>query len=67
MANIYKQSVSQENNNVIGIDTPKRLIVQYYDDVAEENKQLIVNYDDLTTSEKATFDAYQALCESKMV
>ena len=67
MANIYKQSVSQENNNVIGIDTPKRFIVQYYDDVAEQDKQEIVNYDDLTTEEKAAYDAFQALCESKMI
>ena len=63
MALIYKQTVTQETTQ--GID--ERLIVQYFDDVAEEDKQNIVNYDDLTTEEKATFDAYKTLCESKMV
>jgi len=63
MANILKQTNTQQEQTPI----PKRLIVQYYDDVAEENKQTITNYEDLTVEEKATFDAYQALCESKMV
>jgi hypothetical protein len=63
MANILKQEVTQQATNSF----EKRVIVQYYDDVANEDKQTINNYEDLTTEEKATFDAYQALCESKMV
>ena len=63
MANILKQEVTQQETNSF----PKRLIVQYFDDVSQEDKQQIVNYDDLTTEEKTTFDAYQALCESKMI
>lgn len=63
MANILKQEVTQQATNSF----VKRLIVQYFDDVVKEDKQQIVNYDDLTTEEKATFDAYQALCESKMI
>lgn len=63
MANVYKQTVQQEASG----DIPKRIIVQYFDDVAEENKQQIVNYDDLTTEEKADFDAFITLCQSKMV
>lgn len=62
MANSLIQATSQQEQNNI----PKRVIVQYYDDVSEQTNQNIVNYDDLTTEEKATFDAYQALCESKM-
>ena len=63
MANILNQTVTQTDIEL----TPKRLIVQYTDDVTFESKQEIVNYDNLTTGEKATFDAYQSLCESKMV
>ena len=63
MANILKQSVTQEGNE----NFSTRVIVQYFDDVTNEEKQTINNYDDLTTEEKATFDAYKALCESKMV
>lgn len=61
--NILIQTNTQQAKETI----PTRLIVQYFDDVAEEDKQVIVNYDDLTTEEKATFDAYQTLAESKMV
>jgi hypothetical protein len=63
MAKILKQVVTQE---AIGL-VPKRIIVQYFDDVAEEDKQTITNYDDMTTEEKATFDAFITLSESKMV
>ena len=63
MANILKQVVTQKGNAEI----PQRIIVQYYDDVAEEDKQTITNYDDMTTEEKATYDAFIALSESKMV
>lgn len=66
MALIYKQTVTQ-NEKTSPLPMDERLIVQYFDDVAEEDKQNIVNYDDLTAEEQATFDAYKALCESKMV
>ena len=64
MANILRQVIAREAEGII----PKRMIVQYYDDAApEEKKQVIVNYDDLTTEEKADFDAFITLSESKMV
>ena len=61
MANTLKQTVTQEATSF----SLERLIVQYND--GEKDTQQVVNYEDLTTEEKATFDAYQALCESKMV
>lgn len=63
MANILKQSVTQEASEF----TSLRVLVQYVDDTTNEDKQEVVNYDDLTTEEKETFDAYKTLCESKMV
>lgn len=63
MALIYKQTVVQEASQGV----QQRMIVQYCDDVTGEDKQVIVDYADLTTEEKSTFDAYKALCESKMV
>jgi len=63
MANTLIQTVTQEPKNTI----PKRVFIQYDNGVSDEPVQQIVNYEDLTTEEKATFDAYKALCESKMV
>jgi len=63
MANILKQVVTQIGNEEI----PQRIIVQYLDDVTNEEKQTITNYDDLTIEEKATYDAFITLSESKMV
>ena len=63
MANILKQTNTQQDQTPI----PKRVIVQYYDDVTEEDKQAINNYEDLTVEEKSIFDAYQSFCESKMI
>lgn len=64
MANVLKQVVEQEAQG----DIPQRMIVQYYDDAAPETPlQVIVNYDDLTTGEKADFDSFISLAESKMV
>ena len=63
MANILKQIVEQEANDYI----QKRFIVQYVDDATNEDKQEIVNYEDLTTEEKATYDAFVSLASSKMV
>ena len=61
MANILKQSFIQ-----VGIpQIPKRLIIQY--DSEMEEKQKLVNYDDLTTEQKAIFDSYEALSNSFMV
>jgi len=58
MEKVINQSVSQYN--VLGLD--KRLIVQFSE--GEMPGQIIVNYDDLTTEQKAVFDSYQTLCES---
>lgn len=63
MGNILKQVVTQKGN----VEIPQRIIVQYYDDVAEEDKQIILNYDGMTTEEKATYEAFITLSESKMV
>ena len=63
MANILKQSVTQKTTEF----TSLRVLVQYVDDATNEDKQQVVNYEDLTTEEKEIFDAYQAICESKMV
>lgn len=62
MANILNQVVVQEN--VEGIE--KRMIVQYTDDVTEESSQVIVDYSTLTVEEKATYDAFIALSNSKI-
>ena len=63
MANVIIQTVVQIGHDKI----EKRMIVQYHDDVAVEDKQVIVNYDDLSAGDKVTYDAYQALCEAQMV
>ena len=62
MANILNQIVVQEN--VEGIN--KRMLVQYTDNVTNENSQSIVDYDTLTVEEKITFDNFIALGSSKM-
>lgn len=62
MANILNQVVVQDN--VEGIE--KRMIVQYKDDVTEESSQVIVDYNSLTAEEKATYDAFIALTNSKI-
>ena len=63
MANILKQVVTQEQGGIV----PQRIIVQYFDDVTNDDKQTITNYDNLTTEEKATFDAFITLSKSKMI
>lgn len=60
--NTIKQTVVQYN---IDEFVPKRMIVQYTNNQSEDT-QVIVNYDDLSVDEKATFDAFKALSESKM-
>ena len=62
MANILNQVVVQDN--VEGIE--KRMIVQYSDDVTEESSQVIVDYNSLTAEEKATYDAFITLSNSKI-
>ena len=64
MANTLKQTVAQFD--LEGID--KRMLVQYQESEQQEFQfsQNIVEYSSLTTEEKATFDAFQILCESKM-
>ena len=63
MAKQVIQSTANEAKDL----APKRIIFYWEDDVTKEEGYQIINYDDLTTEEKATFDAYQALCESKMI
>lgn len=62
MANTQNQTVVQITTSPNG----KRLVVQYYDDVEQANKQVVKSYDDLTTEEKTTFDNFETLCDSVM-
>ena len=55
MANTLKQSFIQ-----VGIpQIPKRIIIQY--DSEKEEKQKLVNYDDLTMEQKSIFDSFEEL------
>lgn len=63
MANILNQIVVQEN--IQGIN--KRMIIQYTDDVTNDNLQSIVDYDALTAEEKTIFDNFITLIYSKIV
>tara|TARA_R110001606_G_scaffold114667_2_gene242233 strand:- start:230 stop:415 length:186 start_codon:yes stop_codon:yes gene_type:complete len=61
MANTLKQSFIQ-----VGIpQIPKRLILQY--DSETEEKQFLINYEDLTDEQKAVFDAFEELSKTLMV
>ena len=62
MANTQNQTVVQITTSPNG----KRLVVQYYDDVEQANKQVVKSYDDLTAEEKTTFDNFETLCDSIM-
>jgi len=62
MTKILNQIVVQ--NNVEGIE--KRIIIQYTNDVTEESSQVIVDYNSLTAEEKATYDAFIILNNSKI-
>lgn len=55
-----KQIIVQDN---IAAIVPKRFIVQTNDDPIE---QTIIDYSSLSTDEKATYDAFIALCDSKI-
>lgn len=60
MANILKQSFIQ-----VGIpQIPKRLILQYDSEI--EEKQFLINYEDLTDEQKAVFDAFEELSKTLM-
>ena len=63
MANTLKQAVVQYD--LEGIEP--RFLAQYFNGESEFLDQSIVEYSSLTVEEKATFDAFKALCESKMV
>jgi hypothetical protein len=63
MAKELKQSVTQYN---IDEFVAVRTIVQFVDSETAEESQVIVNYSDLSAEEKATFDAYETLCETLM-
>jgi len=61
MANIIKQSFIQ-----IGIpQIPKRLIIQYDSEI--EEKQFLINYEDLSDEQKAVFDSFEELSKSLIV
>lgn len=62
MANTQNQTVVQITTSPNG----KRLVVQYYDDIEQTNKQVVKSYDDLTAQEKTTFDNFETLCDSVM-
>jgi len=52
-----KQAVTQYN---IDEFVPKRVIVQFSEN--SEDAQVIVEYNSLTTEQKAIFDSYEELC-----
>lgn len=54
-----KQIIVQDD---IAAIVPKRFIVQTNDDPII---QTIVNYDDLSTEDKAIYDAFIVMCDSK--
>tara|TARA_Y100000385_G_C12929141_1_gene566007 strand:+ start:559 stop:741 length:183 start_codon:yes stop_codon:yes gene_type:complete len=54
-----KQIIVQDN---IAAIVPKRFIVQTNDDPII---QTTVNYDDLSTEDKAIYDAFIVMCDSK--
>ena len=54
-----KQIIVQDN---IAAIVPKRFIVQTNDDPIV---QTTVNYDDLSTEDKAIYDAFIVMCDSK--
>ncbi len=56
-----KQAVTQYN---IDEFVPKRVIVQFSEN--SEDSQVIVQYDSLTTEQKAIFDSYEELCVTLM-
>ena len=62
MAKVIRQIVVQDSLD----NVPKRFIVQYYDDVAEQDGQEIVFYSDLTAEEQATYDNLITLGNSKI-
>ena len=62
MAKTIKQIVVQDNLDNVS----KRFIVQYYDDVAEQDGQEIIFYSDLTAEEQATYDNLITLGNSKI-
>ena len=56
---IIKQIIVQDN---IAAIVPKRFIVQTNDDPIV---QTTVNYNDLSTEDKAIYDAFIVMCDSK--
>ena len=58
MAKILKQIVTQDNlSGPLGL-VPKRIIVQWEDTVADEDDQIILDYDAMTTEQKAIYDSF---------
>ena len=61
MAKELNQIVTQVNEKL----TQKRAIIQFTEDGVGET-QIIKNYADMTTEEKAIFDTYVQMCEVLM-
>ena len=63
MAKTLNQIVTQING--ISPTLPERIIVQFTDDV-DGDEQTILNYDDMSVSQKATYDAFKQMCTDVM-
>lgn len=63
MANILKQAVVQYDVN----NLPQRLIVQYVDDQTNEEKQEILNRDEMGSPDVQIFDNFKNMVEQHML
>jgi len=63
MAKELIQVVTQDNQQGQFGPIEKRIIVQYHDTDTNEQDQVLVNYDDMTTEAKAIYDTFIQMCE----
>ena len=63
MAKTLYQVVTQDS--LSNSSVPKRIIVQYTDDVDGEG-QVVINYSDMTTEAKAIYDTFIQMCDIYM-
>lgn len=63
MAKTLNQVVTQDS--LSNSSVPKRIIVQYTDDVDGEG-QVVINYSDMTTEAKAIYDTFIQMCDIYM-
>ena len=66
MAKVLKQTVVQDSIDDVFGGIPKRIIVQWKDDADNSEDQKIVEYDSMTTEEKAIYDTFIKMCEVYM-